>query len=291
MKGGNPEGPRQRGDLARRRAASSANLKGDRDVARRRAKPTLAAAEDIAGALKVLSDHLAAHGVDSGLVHLGGGSVLAAAWRHRQSTDIDLWVSHEQVGRMTTLARNDEEWKRIMRPTVGQIENVETSLTQASARMTLNGVPISLFTTHFAGRMEKNRQMMRGTIFGAATTEEILSGKIIGRWGEAMREEIPIRDVYDIYVARTLEPNALKQAMGKMTREQRRTAASQLRALPENWHEQDRKPVIEPRFDVELRGAARRLAAAIEEGDWTRIEICNHKSLDQGQQENKGWNL
>ena len=145
--------------------------------------------------------------------------------------------------------------------------------------LTVNGIPVSLFTTHFAQARLKNRQMMRGTIFGAATTEEILTGKIIGRWAASSKSPIPIRDVYDIYIARTLEPLALDTVLRRMSEGERQQAAAQLRALPHDWHEADPKAIIEPAFDFELRGAGARLAGAIESGDWRWIEKaqCNAK--------------
>ena len=244
---------------------------------RRRGKPTLEANEDIAEVLKLLSDHLSYYGVEQGVIHLGGGSTLAAAWEHRRSTDIDLWVSYEQADRVAGRVNNEEEWKQMVCPAGGQIVNKGTSWTEASAELRLHDVPITLFTSHFPQPREKRRQMIRGTIFAAATTQEILAGKLLGRWAEAVEERIPIRDIYDVIVARTLEPRALAEAMQRMSASQRRTAAKRLRALPENWHELDKKPVIDPQFEIELNGAGRRLATAIEDGDWEKVETCKKK--------------
>ena len=244
----------------------------DESVARRRRRPTLQAGEDIEDTLKELSANMAACAVPRGIVHLGGGSVLAAAWAHRRSTDIDLWMPHEEAEQVTRCARNEGEWRLVVCPDKGTIDKERTRWAEGSAALTLNAVPVSLFTTHFAQARLKFRQMMRGTIFGAATTEEILTGKIIGRWTESGKNLIPIRDVYDIYVARALEPVALDKVLRKMREREREQAAARLRALPQDWHEADPKRIIEPAFDLELRGAGTRLADAIESGDCRHIE-------------------
>ena len=253
-----------------------------------RLKPTLEPCEDIALTLKVLSDHLAAQGVEKGLVHLGGGSVLAAAWKHRQSTDIDLWISYEESGRLSRMAKNNKEWTRLTCPNGSEIVTKNTRWAEGSMQIKLNNVDVSLFTTHFARRNQKNRQIMRGTIFGAATTEEILSGKIAGRWTASSHEPIPIRDIYDVYVARTVEPTALTNVINRLNSEQRKSAHAQLRALPESWHKLDKKPLVKPQFSVELQGAARRLADAIEAREPLGIEICERIPLRGAQSKERG---
>ena len=265
-------------------------LGGDRAVARRRARPTLAPGADIAHTLKLLSGHLARYGVESGLIHLGGGSVLAAAWEHRRSTDIDLWVPQERAERLKRLARSEEEWKVLMCPKGSIVEPEGMSWMRMNAAMTLNAVPISLFSSHIPQGDDKNRQSMRGTIFGAATTEEIITGKIAGRWADATRATIPIRDIYDVHVARALEPRALERTMRKLSDEERQRAATKLRAVPIDWHERDPKPIIEPKFKVDMRRAGHTLARAIETADVTQITICKRTWKGSRRQREKGWN-
>ena len=243
----------------------------DRKVARRRAKPTLEAKDDIGPVLKKLSDHMENHGVGRGWIELGGGSVLAAAWDHRRSTDIDLWVALGRAGRLGQAARSEEEWIVLVAPPSSTIDRSQTSWTQVDAKLSLDGVPISLFTSHIPHTGQGKRQMMRGTIFGAATTDEILAGKMTQRWLDPRGGMIPIRDVYDIAVARTLEPRALERVLRGMTGDQRKGAASRLRELPEGWETEDPKPVLDAKFDVDLKGAIEELAEALEAGDIRRI--------------------
>ena len=129
-------------------ANEQAALRGEPEVARRRARPTLAPRDDIAPVLNALSSHLHARGVPRGLLHLGGGSVLAAAWSHRTSTDIDLWLSPERAPQLLALAPDAESWGDLFSPP-GHRVKLDAATTQANGSlvMTLDDVPVSLFTS------------------------------------------------------------------------------------------------------------------------------------------------
>ena len=275
MAGRPPDHPGFRAFIAREQAA----LRGDPNVARRRARPTLAPADDIAPALKALSDHLHAHGVPPGLLHLGGGSVLAAAWNHRKSTDIDLWISPDHASRLTELAPDAGRWQALFEPPGHQVSVERATREHAAIALNLDSVPVSVFTSHHANRHHPNRQMMRGTVFAAATTEEILRGKLLGRWADEAADAIPIRDLYDVVVARAVEPQALRTALAGMHALTRAEVATRLRALHDDWYLLDPKPVIEPTFNVDLRGLGPRLAPPIKAGDLKRIPVTERTGL------------
>lgn len=197
--------------------------------------------------------------------------MLAAAWDHRRSTDIDLWVALAEAGLLGRAARSEEEWTVLIAPPGSIIDRSQTSWTQVDAKLRLDGVPISLFTSHIPRTRQGKRQTMRGTIFGAATTDEILAGKMTQRWLDARGGMIPIRDVYDIVVGRTLEPRALERVVRGIAGEERKRAAARLRELPEGWETEDPKPVLDATFDVDLTNAIGELAEALESGDIKRI--------------------
>ena len=266
-----------------------ATLRGDPEVTRRRARPTLAPTDDIATILNALSSHLQTRGVPRGLLHLGGGSVLAAAWSHRTSTDIDLWVSPERAPQLLALAPDAESWVTLFSPPGHRaIVDTASSRIHGSLIMTLDDVPVSLFTSHFADRTTTNRQVIRGSIFAVATTEEILSGKLLGRWTDQLDRAIPIRDLYDVTVARAVEPRALRRVLRSMPEAARTKASERLLSLPEDWHLRDPKRILDPVFDVTLPGLARRLAQPIRNGDWQRIPAPQRTDFTATLQHNQG---
>ena len=181
-------------------------------------------------------------------------------------------MSHERAPELTALAADDDEWTALFSPPGHNIQLDDVNQPNAGIAMTLDGVPVSLFATHLAGRPQPDRQMIRGTLFAAAAAEEILSGKLLGRWADRAADEIPVRDLYDLTVARTVEPRALKK-LARMPRDARLAAAERLRSLPEDWRLRDPKPVIDPTFEVDLPRLAKRLAQPINAGDWQQIPL------------------
>ena len=239
--------------------------------------------------LQALSNHLDAKGVRRGILHLGGGSVLAAAWDHRKSTDIDLWIAPERASELTSLAPDAAAWRTLFHPPGHQVTVQDATRENTSVTFELDGVPVSVFTSHYASHRNSRHQMMRGTIFAAANTSEILSGKLLGRWAEQARDKIPIRDLYDLVVARTVEPQAVLRTFRSMSDSARTQAASRLRSLPDDWYQHDPKPIIDPKFNVGLHALGQRLSHPFESGDWQAIPAAYRGDARDGRASEPGF--
>ena len=131
---------------------------------------------------------------------IGGGTILAAKWRHRTSTDIDIfwrkerWSPKEENARLKKwLALSKEQPKKTM-------------LSAGVNKVEWEGGDTDFIATQVL-QPALRRDPVVGTELTACTTEEILAGKIIGR------ALIPYRDIFDAAVAVLKEPQALKMAL------------------------------------------------------------------------------
>lgn len=143
-------------------------------------------------------------GADLGLCEhnvsfLGGGTVLAARWKHRTSTDIDIfwhknrWSPNETLRRLEEwLGRFEEQPEtQQMSPDISKIEWREGD-TDFIATPILTNRP--------------HRDAVQSTTLTACSTAEILAGKIIGR------ALIPFRDIFDAATAAIKQPQELDEA-------------------------------------------------------------------------------
>ena len=146
---------------------------------------------------------------------IGGGTILAARWGHRDSKDIDVRINNSHG--MGLLTRMDEEpfirnkVDRAMhkagaqgrkRPGPGQLLYIFGNVTDPKAPV----LDLSEFPPRMKGELVWIES--EGRTFWGSSTTEILAGKWLGR-----REDPPVRDVFDLAVAGWADGPALQRAM------------------------------------------------------------------------------
>ena len=201
---------------------------------------------------------------------MGGGSVLAARWNHRVSTDIDLFVSRASMVLLTT------DKNLPYQGVLNQLQGIgEANLEPLSGFLSgdIEGTPFSLAASEFVRDDRRVLEVIDGTFFQAATNEEILSGKLKGRLHRsgAQPSIAPIRDLYDIVVAAHMDPGIVDRVLEGITSKGRSVVAADLRRLPDTLHQNDLKPILNPRFEVDMYGLPKAVAAAVEAGDETLL--------------------
>ncbi len=204
---------------------------------------------------------------------LGGGTVLAALWDHRDSRDLDLFVprgvaSALPKGTPSALAGRLRErlGAEVMR--VG--ERLDEDVWVVSARLP-GGTPLSIHCLthdrHAQGPPIHNgavpslsvADIMRGKLAGRAVIAHLLAG--------TSHDRPPIRDLYDVAVCAQLAPEALAAVLGEMGAEYRAMAAAAFLAAPPDFHKLDPQPIMNQRFDVDLQGLPQAVGRAVEAGD------------------------
>ena len=120
--------------------------------------------------------------------------------------------------------------------------------------------------------------------------EEVLSGKVLGRWvdrvkrGPAPDEWAPVRDVYDVAVAKALAPDILQAVVAKIGEGTRGRLAEWLEETPEEWTRKDPKRVLAGQYDVDNWAVAGQIAAAVRQNDVREIRTVPRKAKGQGRE-------
>lgn len=137
---------------------------------------------------------------------LGGGTVLAARWGHRLSTDLDFFMPQDSFDQSITHRAPDVE--AAMRGVAfGTI--VTPNHMQCVMRDTSVEVSVSVASPNALGTAATSDEAAHGV--GTQTTSAILLGKIAGRM---MRQgRATVRDIYDLCVAERLDADALRTAV------------------------------------------------------------------------------
>lgn len=185
---------------------------------------------------------------------LGGGTALAAFWRHRYSSDVDLFTDahsyhlalgddprrHEEIGRRLakSLGASSVSVKR------GYIK-IDLDAHREIALMTSPPPPVRDDLT--AGHVEGSQVRLE-------SSSVILARKIVYRMGG--NGVLTGRDLYDIVAARTLAPEALARSMDVVRPGLLEEVAREVRGLPDGWiHTPDAgRPIKMPTRPPEVAG-------------------------------------
>lgn len=183
---------------------------------------------------------------------LGGGTVLAARWGHRRSTDLDLFMDQRTFA--TAIYRQaDRLWPRATE----LFDVADLGREHFGART--GGVDITISTAWCNALLdvrERSDEALAG--ISLETSEAILVRKLQGRmYGFGTFTE---RDVYDLAAAARHDPDALRAAVSALTVEERTTVTRELR-LSKQW-DQPEKPLLAPAHS-DLAGNLRSAAADV----------------------------
>lgn len=185
---------------------------------------------------------------------LGGGTVLAARWQHRVSTDLDLFI--EQRAFAARIYRQ----AHLLWPRASELfDGVDLGREHFGARW--HGIDITLSTAWCSALLDVTERSEE-TFAGIAleTNEAVLVRKMQARMcGLGMFTE---RDVYDLVAAAQHDPAALRAALSALTADERTYIARELR-LSKQWDQPEKKLLSPTHPDIanNLRDAAVELLA------------------------------
>jgi len=133
---------------------------------------------------------------------LGGGTVLAARWRHRISTDIDLFTTSDEW--MRVRARLVEHLQGMTDLRIGVYPSMVSCELPDGGRFSFSGSD-SVMADPLSAEFEAT------TGIGLHDTAEILARKIRARMVNS--RSYLVRDAYDVVCARIYEPQALGRVL------------------------------------------------------------------------------
>lgn len=187
---------------------------------------------------------------------LGGGTVLAARWRHRVSTDIDLFADRELY--TERIASRREEVVAALETLVADAGEGAVEVERGWLRVHFREGPAALMTIPRPTVRDAYTEYARGTDIPTESTAEILARKLQSRILDL--GVFTDRDLYDLLVAEDRDAEALRRVLASITDAERAAIASELRALPARWS--GGEPVREPAHPElldDLASRARRL--------------------------------
>ena len=192
--------------------------------------------------------------IDPSHLTLGGGTVLAARWGHRESYDVDLFCRPEPYGQ---LGRHGREQIETSVKNIPGCDQQATWCEDIATYTEINGIEATVLPRGQAFETQHST-MLRGTRLRMQSTAEILYLKIMRRMYEA--EEISVRDVYDVGCATLHDPRALDQALNHMHPDIVEDVRTTIGNLPKGWSNDDDKPLKAARYawsEQELQERAR----------------------------------
>ena len=188
----------------------------------------------------------------------GGGTVLAARWRHRISYDVDLFCRPETYEALDAAAHARIE--RAVR-TIPGCDHGRTWCEPLALYAEINGVAATVLPRS-TGPAHERQSELTGTRLRLQNTEEILYGKIFQRlYGTAT---ITVRDVYDVASAARHDGAALRRVLTHLGGQVTADIAARLASLPRGWSGRDPQPVIDPAHDWPEAALVRAAQAALQ---------------------------
>ena len=197
---------------------------------------------------------------------LGGGTTLAARWRHRRSTDIDIAVP---VG--TGLGRYDPARDGRLVERMAGLGASHVSVRFRSFTFTFPNGKLDLVEMDPKLRVGHALAEVEGQPIEVYDNAQILSGKLEGRGNV-----LPERDIFDIAVAAELDADALSAAVNHLDGDYRREVVHRIRAQADQYR-RTAVTVLDPlasRWQPLLSNAPERAAAAIETAAYTSVTVA-----------------
>ncbi len=207
---------------------------------------------------------------------LGGGTALAAVWRHRHSTDVDLFMdgaAYRAVsmndGLRTSLENDLRDTLRPMRLDVMR-GFIKILMPEGEMSLSTSDTPIGV-ERPFPHRVA-------GSTVAIEPPELVISRKIQGRM--MSNGVFVVRDLYDIAAASVLDRGALVAALDTMTDEECDALRSELARLPPEWagHPSSGRPILSvarPKSLAENVEHCVHVAMAVFAGDWSAADaLC-----------------
>ena len=154
----------------------------------------------------ILDEHVTPHTPRAEGWRIGGGTILAARWRHRKSNDIDLLV---EPGTETAFFRpaSNPELTRLLTD-VGATSLDFDRLSEIRFPTTR----IEILAARPTPRLGHKNAIVDGHPATALASSQILTAKMLNR-----SLQPPVRDLYDFAIAERMDPRALAIAVNSLT--------------------------------------------------------------------------
>ena len=196
---------------------------------------------------------------------LGGGTVLAAQWNHRRSTDIDITVPEGTGLNVYEPGRDDALIERMER-----LGAVRVSARYRTLIFEFPGGKLDIVEQEMPIRRGQELVLVDGKPMDVHSNAQILAGKLVGRGNLNVA-----RDVFDVAVAARKDPEALQAAINHMERGYREDVAYRIEAYAPLYRQEaaDGLLAVAPEWRTLLSDAPGIAAQAISGMAYSSIEL------------------
>ena len=197
---------------------------------------------------------------------IGGGTILASRWGHRGSTDIDLTAP---VG--TGIDRLDERIGGTLRADMTAAGAADVSTGRRRHRIVFREGSIDIAELDPRPAAGQAAALIEGREVGVKSTTQILRGKL----ERALREESPVRDLFDVAVAHHADPDALAQAANMLGEDEIRQVKTHWRINAHRLaHEAEATLArVSPEYEPERRDVVARAIARLGDARYQAVRI------------------
>ena len=172
---------------------------------------------------------------------LGGGTALAARWQHRDSADIDLFTSDTTY--VQTIYRESARFKTRFEELPGARM---VTIGPKGCTLYLHDGTADIVAALPQTEHERSKDCTRDPHISLETNLEILAKKLHQRMIAA--GTIVPRDLYDMAVARFLEPETMDAAWTASPVMDSDVLVAALSSFGPGWMERHEEPVVNPRY-------------------------------------------
>ena len=197
---------------------------------------------------------------------IGGGTILAQRWGHRESTDIDLTVPAGSG--IHTLDERVGGTLKVDMTAVGAAD-VSTGKTRHRIVFEKGSIDIAeLNSRPAAGGTTAAIESCEVTV---KSTTQILRGKL----ERALRQESPARDLFDVAVAHHADPDALAEAANMLGEDEIRQVKTHWRMNAHSLEQEAKAKLanVSAEYEPERRDPVGRAIARLEEALYVAVRI------------------
>ena len=196
---------------------------------------------------------------------LGGGTLLAARWGHRKSTDIDIFLPKNSG--ITAL---DPRWNPHFAKGMHALGASKVEVQTLSLKFSFLSGRIEITQLDPIPNLPPETAVVDGREVAVYGNDQILAGKLHGR-GRRM----PARDIFDIAVARHEDPSALRTAVNFLDRNLRAEVIHTIRLEREAYGEEAPEAIVDPapRWSHLMHRGSDEAVEAIELATYRKIDI------------------
>ncbi len=196
---------------------------------------------------------------------LGGGTVLAARWTHRKSTDVDIFLPAN-----SRIAALDPRWNPRFTNAMNALGASRGEVQDRSLKFSFPEGRIEITQLDPIPNMPLEPAVVDGQDMTVYGSNQILTGKLYGRG-----KRLPPRDIFDIAVARHEDPSALRAAVNYLDSNLHAEILHTIRMDAKVYAEDAAEAIIEPaeRWTHLLHEGADRAMEALELARYRRIDI------------------